>query len=245
LSLMGARHDAPSSSTLRHSVRRWRLGRKRGVLQSRRKTSGQRPCLARAHLLPTNLSHGRKNPSGTCGVTGEALVSSRERLPSEDAAALRPQPRAMARAVALRGRMTSIGYEPENCDWLDLLTEIKNGRRIGRNPLTIEPDVLRAAGHGPRRTRGIVAALGVEPVDQTIIRHKDLRRHCLVCAESKVQVRCWAIIDCPLWPYRLGRNPHNPQRGRNPFVERQTVPASRKPVDQNQQELNHRSMSND
>ena len=24
----------------------------------------------------------------------------------------------------------------------------------------------------------------------------------------------------PLWAYRMGRNPHNPQRGRNPFAER-------------------------
>ena len=31
------------------------------------------------------------------------------------------------------------------------------------------------------------------------------------------EVRRCAIIDCPVWPYRMGKNPHNPQRGRNPF----------------------------
>ena len=98
-----------------------------------------------------------------------------------------------------------------------------NGRRVGRDPLTIHPDLLTFAGHGPRRTRSIVAALGDEPVDESIIRHKDLRQHCLSCAGSKADVRQCAIINCPLWPYRMGRNPHNPQRGRNPFMTRQIM----------------------
>jgi hypothetical protein len=160
-------------------------------------------------------------------VTGEAPVLPREGLPSEFEAALRPQPRSMARPVSLKGRMTRKGYEPENHFWLETLTEMVNGRRAGRDPLKIHPDLLALAGHGPRRTRSIVAALGDEPVDPTIICHKDLRRHCLSCAESKVQVRFCAVIDCPLWPYRMGRNPHNPQRGRNPFVERQAPTATK------------------
>jgi hypothetical protein len=31
------------------------------------------------------------------------------------------------------------------------------------------------------------------------------------------EVRRCAIIDCPLWPYRMGKNPHNPKRGANPL----------------------------
>jgi hypothetical protein len=108
----------------------------------------------------------------------------------------RRQPRAVPRPVSLKGRMTASGYEPENYEWLDVLTTVKNGCRVARDPLTIQPEVLTAAGHGPRRTRSIVAALGDEPVDESIIRHKDLRKHCLSCAESKAEVRRCAIIDC-------------------------------------------------
>jgi hypothetical protein len=124
--------------------------------------------------------------------------------------------------------MTSDGYQPENDEWFDVLTEVKRGRRIGRNPMTIQPEVLTAAGHGPRRTRSIIAALGDEPIDEKIVRHKDLRKHCLSCSdnkESEVVRRCaksavrrCTIIDCPFWAYRMGRNPHNPRRGRNPFM---------------------------
>jgi hypothetical protein len=69
----------------------------------------------------------------------------------------------------------------------------------------------------PRKARAVIAALGDEPIDPTIRRLTELRRHCLTCAENAAEVRRRSIIDCPLWPYRMGRNPHNPQRGINPF----------------------------
>jgi hypothetical protein len=36
---------------------------------------------------------------------------------------------------------------------------------------------------------------------------------------NKAEIRRCDIIDCSVWPYRLGFNPHNPKRGKNPFAE--------------------------
>jgi hypothetical protein len=58
-----------------------------------------------------------------------------------------------------------------------------------------------------------------EPVACDIVRLKQLRQHCLTCAENAAEVRRCGVIDCPMWAYRLGRNPHNPRRGRNPFAK--------------------------
>ena len=117
-----------------------------------------------------------------------------------------PLPKPMARPVRLAGRMTSNGYEPENWEWLAVLTDIDfEGRRVGGNPMAIPPNVLTAVGHGPRRTKSVIRALGDEPVDASIIRHRHLRRHCLSCATTPREVAC-AIIDCSVWPYRMGRN---------------------------------------
>ena len=33
------------------------------------------------------------------------------------------------------------------------------------------------------------------------------------------EVRRYAVYDCPAWPLRMGRNPHNPARGRNAGVD--------------------------
>ena len=111
------------------------------------------------------------------------------------------------------------GYQPENCEWFDELTENgKGGRRLGRDPMSVPTAVLIASGHPPRRTRAILKALGDEPINHEIRRHSDLRKHCLdCCGGGKVAVRRCANINCPLWAYRMGRNPHNPRRGRNPF----------------------------
>ena len=71
--------------------------------------------------------------------------------------------------VRLDGKMDADGYVPENDAWFDLLTKPddetrrtdSNGRlrRIGRDPMTVPLDVLIAAGHPPRRTASVVAAL--------------------------------------------------------------------------------------
>jgi hypothetical protein len=155
----------------------------------------------------------RDQATGGTGSTGTLIPVRSAEAQSE------PPPRPLTRPVSLAGRMTSKGYQPQNWEWLNTLTKIDDKRsRVGRDPMSIPPQVLTAAGHGPRRTKSIIRALGDEPVDPSIIRHKHLRQHCLSCSETPSQVRRCAIIDCPLWPYRMGRNPHHPQRGSNPFT---------------------------
>ena len=122
------------------------------------------------------------------------------------------------RPVSGRGKMTPHGYEPENVGALDLLTEVVDGRRVGRDPMGLPVEVLTAAGHPNRGTRRVVGAMGDVPLVDGLARHKDLRRQCLACAETVAEVRRCAIIDCPIWAYRMGRNPHNPRRGVNPFA---------------------------
>jgi hypothetical protein len=42
---------------------------------------------------------------------------------------------------------------------------------------------------------------------------------CMACSSSnKAEIRRCGIYNCPAWPFRLGRNPHNPQRGKTPFA---------------------------
>ena len=121
------------------------------------------------------------------------------------------------RFVQGNGKLGPDGYVPENAEHIDALTEIVDGRRVGHDPMTLPLTVLTAAGHGPRRTSRIVAALGEVPISDDIRGYKDLRRQCLSCAENAADVRRCAIIDCPVWPFRMGRNPHNPRRGVDPF----------------------------
>jgi hypothetical protein len=148
-------------------------------------------------------------------VRGEVIAESeRDEGPSC------PTPTPIAQPVSLKGRMSPDGYEPENVAWWEVLTSPSaNGerRRYGRDPMSIPPEVLTAAGHPPRRTRAVVSALGDEVNGHAIRSYKDLRRYCLNCAESLSEVRRCSVIDCPVWPYRGGSNPHNPRRGRNPF----------------------------
>jgi hypothetical protein len=130
--------------------------------------------------------------------------------------------------VSLKGRMTAQGYEPENHEWMDILTyrdprlgEYSSGlpRRAGHDPMNIPPEILTHAGHPPRRTRELIAAIEDcdrgDSVDPSIRRHKDLRNHCLAC-DDPAGVRLCTVINCPFWPYRMGKNPHNPRRGKAP-----------------------------
>ena len=127
----------------------------------------------------------------------------------------------------LAGKMSADGYVPENAAWLDVLTKPDDEtgrtrsdgrlRRIGRDPMSIPLDVLTASGYPPRRTSSVVAALTkaleLDLSSYAMREYRDLRRYCLDCAENSAEVRRCAIINCPFWPYRMGRNPHNPQRG--------------------------------
>ncbi len=121
--------------------------------------------------------------------------------------------------VSGKGRMCpDRGYLSENSRWLEALTEIVDGRRVGRHPMALSVETLTASGHGPRKTSRVVGAIGDVPLVDGLRRYKDLRRQCLACAENSAEVRRCALIDCPIWPYRMGKNPHNPRRGRNPFA---------------------------
>jgi hypothetical protein len=116
------------------------------------------------------------------------------------------------------GKMAPTGYVPENDAYFEILTEVVDGRRQGRGPMTIPRDVLTAAGHGRRRSESVIAAMGDIPLAEGVKGYKTLRRQCLLCAENVAEVRRCVIIDCPIWSYRIGRNPHNPRRGKNPFA---------------------------
>jgi hypothetical protein len=178
------------------------------------------PSQRRGHQ---NQLAGDENPSVPCQVTAESEQSDVFLPATQDPKQTCHAPTPLTRPVALRRRMIpGHGYEPENEEWFEALTEKGNRHRpVGRDPMWIPPEVLTMAGHGPRRTRAIVKALGEEPIAHEIRRHSDLCKHCLDCSSgSKVEVRQCAIIDCPLWPYRMGRNPHNPRRGRNPFAKK-------------------------
>ena len=129
--------------------------------------------------------------------------------------------------VALRGKMDPDGggYIPENWQWFEILTEPHplgltdsrgKVRAVGRDPMTIPLETLRASGHGPREARNAIRALGDEPTDPTIRRLTELRRHCLSCAENAAEVRRCAVIDCPLWAFRMAATPTTPNAAPTP-----------------------------
>jgi hypothetical protein len=128
-------------------------------------------------------------------------------------------------AVSLRRKLHATGRSvEENHEWLPYLTDAMGKHCVGRDPLTIPPEILTAAGHPPRRTRLLIAAFnkatggenfGLERVNS----YRAIRRWCLAClGGNAAETRRCSTIHCPLWPYRLGRNPYNPQRGVNPFA---------------------------
>jgi len=102
---------------------------------------------------------------------------------------------------------------------------LSNGRTgkhcEGLDPRTIPLDVLTAAGHGPRRTASLVSMFNKvmgRKIFARIKRHKDIRAYCLTCLDGNAaEVRRCTTFWCPFWPYRMGCNPHHPQRGVNPF----------------------------
>ncbi|QIG50550.1 hypothetical protein G5V57_24165 [Nordella sp. HKS 07] len=146
--------------------------------------------------------------------------------------------------VACRGRMIvreerHAGYQPENHEWRAWLCERDaKCKLIGKDPMTLPLDVLTASGHPSARTSAVIfrlrvahgvatgeargdSFLGLQPEDLpkrlTAIRETI----CLACTgENNLnawEVRRCAVYDCPAWPFRMGHNPHNPQRGVNRF----------------------------
>jgi hypothetical protein len=113
--------------------------------------------------------------------------------------------------------------QAENYEWLPFLADGVGKDCVGRDPMSIPAEVLTASGHPPRRARDLIAAFnkttggenfGLERVE----RITGIRSWCLACTGGNdAETRRCSTIHCPFWPYRMGRNPHNPQRGCNPF----------------------------
>jgi hypothetical protein len=122
---------------------------------------------------------------------------------------------AKAKPVSLRRKPHETeGSVEENHEWLPHLADGEGKHCRGKDPLTIPTSILSASGHPPRRTRDVVNAYsrgcGGEVFGlERIRRHKHLRRYCLQCLDGNAaEVRRCSTIHCPLWPYRLGHNPH-------------------------------------
>src|SRR5262249_19172261 len=144
-----------------------------------------------------------------------------------------------AKPVSLR-RNPHVAGACENKDWLPFLCDGTGNRCTGPHPLTIPTEVLTRSGHPPRRTRDLVNAFAKGAGGDCLYldginEYADIRRRaCVTCVDGNgAEVRRCTTINCPFWPYRMGRNPHNPKRGTNPFerIEQQgprQTPTSRR-----------------
>ena len=133
---------------------------------------------------------------------------------------------AKARPVSLRRKPHGTeGMVEENHDWLPYLCDDKGKHCVGRDPLTIPTEILTLAGHPRRRTRDLIAAFNNATGGENLGRervsgYRAIRSWCLACLDGNAaEVRRCSTINCPFWAFRLGKNPHNPKRGRDPFAD--------------------------
>ena len=71
-----------------------------------------------------------------------------------------------------------------------LLEKELYGNLIGKNPLTIDDNLLKEARHSKTSLAKVI------------------RKRCLDCSGfSPGEVRKCVATDCPSWPYRMGKNP--------------------------------------
>lgn len=131
-----------------------------------------------------------------------------------------------AKPVSLRRKLhVTEGMVEENYEWLPHLADGRGRRCAGRDPMSIPVAILTASGHPRRSTRDLVNAFakgdGGDYLTwrEDVREYRDIRQHvCLPCVDGNdAEVRRCSTINCPFWPYRMGRNPHNPKRGINPF----------------------------
>ena len=157
----------------------------------------------------------------------------------EDFSITEPDP---AAPVRLQGRMTPNGYKAENAAWLPFLTypDKRLGtrpdgsiRRAGHDPMKLPLETLTKFGHPNRRTSALVSALGnpnglsIENADgdpmealEAVRSYRDIPAYCNGCAGDADSRRRCAIINCPFWAFRTGKNPHSPRRGKKPTFGR-------------------------
>ena len=125
-------------------------------------------------------------------------------------------------AVRDIGQMRENGWQPENVGYLAELTTRRSGRTLqGVNPLEIPLEILTRAGH-PRRRSAIAVLSACRGMEVLIARAGHPRRFtelinvCRECVATEHERRLCACIECPIWPYRMGKNPHHPRRGKAP-----------------------------
>lgn len=71
--------------------------------------------------------------------------------------------------------------------------ERRDGHDVGRDPRSMSAEELTQLGHA------------------RVSRLRALRLKCLDCSNDSAQeVRLCTAVDCPSWPYRMGRNPWRP-----------------------------------
>ncbi|MGL4415249.1 hypothetical protein [Roseinatronobacter monicus] len=97
--------------------------------------------------------------------------------------------------------------------------ELRDGFDVGRDPRAMSADELQQLGH----TR-------VSPL-------RALRLKCLdYCNDSAQEVPLCTAVDCPSWPFRMGRNPWRDPLGdaerarRAAMMDRNRVSAATEPV---------------
>lgn len=92
--------------------------------------------------------------------------------------------------------------------------ELHNGKAIGRDPRTLTPSELQDLGH---RLRSPLKAIAAACLD--------------CCAFQQAEVRKCVSHGCPLWPFRMGTNPHDRRtlsdEQRTAAAERMTLARSR------------------
>ena len=94
---------------------------------------------------------GDENPSVPCQATPESDQPDSSPSASQEPTLICRAPRPLPRPVSLKGRVVpGHGYHPENWQWFQALADKgKDHRRVGRDPMSIPPQVLIAAGHPP------------------------------------------------------------------------------------------------
>ena len=100
---------------------------------------------------------------------------------------------------------------------------------VGKNPMTIPPQVLADSGHAPATARSLGSRLrtthGINHPDDEdgwMVRELPGRLTevrgcvCVPCWDGNAaEIRRCKDYDCPAWAFRMGRNPHNPGAGSN------------------------------
>ncbi len=143
-----------------------------------------------------------------------------------------PKPKALpAKAEPVTGKSKFVDgkLQFENHQWLDVLVPMTvtrgdnrpggaRRRKLGVDPRTLPLHVLEAAGH-PKRSATKCIRIYMRDLDIERDRKRDkglkrVRSLCQDCAENDPDIRYCAIINCPLWAHRMGKNPFNRRKQR-------------------------------